>query len=310
MKIETKAGNDLSAPRITPHLWFDKEAVEAAEFYVSIFPNSRIDSRDRIEGGPPGDCDVVSFTLAGQPFMAISAGPLFKFNEAVSLVVPCKTQDEIDYYWEKLNADPNGGGQCGWIKDKFGLSWQITPTAIWELMPRADAAAKKRLTQAILSSKKFDIRRLMDAFEGRSGGNPSQRITVETTVAAPLDVVWKAYTTPEDIKRWNAASDDWHTTSASVDLQVGGHFSSRMEAKDGSMGFDFAGTYIKIVPNQLIEYVFGDRRAEVAFTPVAGGVKVRVTFDSETTHSIEQQRSGWQSILDNFARHAETKKAA
>ena len=134
------------------------------------------------------------------------------------------------------------------------------------------------------------------------------KITVETHVAAPIAQVWRAYTTPEDIKQWNAASDDWHTTAASVDLRPGGAFSSRMEAKDGSVGFDFAGTYTKIVQHELIEYSFGDRTAQVAFVPDAKGATVRVTFDGEETHSIEQQREGWQAILDNFARHVEAKR--
>ena len=135
------------------------------------------------------------------------------------------------------------------------------------------------------------------------------RIKVETTVAAPVEQVWRAYTSAEDIKQWNAASDDWHTTKASVDLREGGAFSSRMEAKDGSMGFDFAGTYTKIVKHKLIEYSFGDRKAEVEFTPANKGVTIRVTFDSEPTHSIEQQQIGWQAILNNFARHVEAKVA-
>jgi len=135
------------------------------------------------------------------------------------------------------------------------------------------------------------------------------RITVETTVAAPIAQVWAAYTSPEAIKQWNAASDDWHTTAATVDLRVGGHFSSRMEAKDGSFGFDFAGTYTKIEEHRLIEYAFGDRHAEVQFADVPGGVTVTVTFDVETTHSLEQQRSGWQAILENFRRYAEASAA-
>src|ERR1700746_3384654 len=106
---------------------------------------------------------------------------------------------------------------------------------------------------------------------------------------APIEEVWRAYTTPEDIKQWNAASADWHTTAASVDLREGGKFSSRMEARDGSMGFDFAGTYTKIVEPQLIEYSFGDRTARVELNPGEAGVTVRVTFDAESTHSIEQQ---------------------
>jgi uncharacterized protein YndB with AHSA1/START domain len=130
-------------------------------------------------------------------------------------------------------------------------------------------------------------------------------ITVQSTVAAPLAEVWGAYTTPEDIVQWNAASDDWHTTSARVDLRVGGEFSSRMEARDGSMGFDFAGTYTHIVPQQLLECLFGGRKSRIEFVQQPAGVLVRVTFDSEPSHSIEQQRVGWQAILDNFKRHVE-----
>lgn len=131
------------------------------------------------------------------------------------------------------------------------------------------------------------------------------KIKVETTVHAPIDRVWQAYVTPDDIVQWNAASADWHTTKASVDLRVGGAFSSRMEAKDGSFGFDFAGTYTRIVPHSVIEYSFGDRAAKVEFTPTPGGVKLAVSFDAEESHSVEQQQGGWQAILDNFARHVE-----
>ena len=131
------------------------------------------------------------------------------------------------------------------------------------------------------------------------------KISVETTVAAPIAQVWLAYTSPEHIKQWNAASDDWHTTAATVDLRVGGAFSSRMEARDGSMGFDFAGTYTRIVEHKLIEYSFGDRTAQVEFAEIPNGVRVRVNFDSEATHSIEQQQQGWQAILNNFGRHVE-----
>jgi uncharacterized protein YndB with AHSA1/START domain len=132
-------------------------------------------------------------------------------------------------------------------------------------------------------------------------------IIIETTVKAPIDKVWRAYTSPEDIIQWNAASDDWHTTSSSVELRVGGTFSSRMEAKDGSFGFDFAGTYTKIVPNELIEYVFDNRSASVEFMQTNNGVKVRITFVAETEHTIEQQEEGWQAILNKFAKHVEAK---
>ena len=137
-------------------------------------------------------------------------------------------------------------------------------------------------------------------------GNPMQ-ITVETTIAAPIKEVWQAYTSPEDIIQWNTASDDWHTTKASVDLRVGGEFSSRMEAKDGSAGFDFEGVYTKIIENQLIEYSFGDRSAKVSFTEEPSGVRVTVAFDTEDINSADDQRAGWQAILDNFAKHAISK---
>ena len=132
------------------------------------------------------------------------------------------------------------------------------------------------------------------------------KIAVETTVVAPIHTVWRAYTTPEDILQWNSASDDWHTTQASVELREGGAFSSRMEAKDGSFGFDFAGIYTRVVEYQLLEYSFGDRQASVAFTATPSGVKVTVAFDGEESHSVEQQRSGWQAILNNFKRHVES----
>lgn len=131
------------------------------------------------------------------------------------------------------------------------------------------------------------------------------KIAVETTVAAPIESVWRAYTTPEDIVHWNAASDDWHTTKASVDLRVGGAFSSRMEAKDGSFGFDFSGTYTAVEPHRRLAYAFGDRAAQVDFAVTTAGVSVRVEFEAEQTHSVEQQQGGWQAILNNFKRYVE-----
>jgi uncharacterized protein YndB with AHSA1/START domain len=131
------------------------------------------------------------------------------------------------------------------------------------------------------------------------------KITVETTVKAPLAEVWRAYNTPADITQWNTGHPDWHTPSASVDLREGGAFSSRMEAKDGSMGFDFAGTYTKIVDKKLIEYTFGDRAARVEFSEGPAGATVRVIFDAESENPEEMQRGGWQTILDNFKKHVE-----
>ena len=135
-------------------------------------------------------------------------------------------------------------------------------------------------------------------------------ITVETVVKADLNTVWSAWNDPEDIKQWNTASDDWHTTRSTVDLREGGSFSSRMEAKDGSMGFDFAATYTRVVPQELIEFEMGDgRKVKVEFSETGDGTLVRETFDAETENEPEMQRQGWQAILDNFARHAEAKAA-
>jgi uncharacterized protein YndB with AHSA1/START domain len=131
------------------------------------------------------------------------------------------------------------------------------------------------------------------------------KITIETTITASLDKVWAAWTTPDAIVRWNAASADWHTTKATVDLREGGIFSSRMEAKDGSMGFDFAGTYTKIIPHKFIDAQFGDRTMQVEFMPSGNAVLVRETFDAETQNSEDLQRQGWQAILDNFKSYVE-----
>ena len=133
------------------------------------------------------------------------------------------------------------------------------------------------------------------------------QISVEVVVDAPIDQVWGAYTSPEDIVQWNFASDDWHTPSATVDLRVGGKFVSRMEARDGSEGFDFEGTYTKIIEQRLIEYSFGDRIATVRFEEKADGIQVSVEFDAENENTEQDQRAGWQAILNNFAKHVASK---
>ena len=151
---------------IVPHLWFDKEAKEAADFYCALFPDSRVNYVTTIHDTPSGDCDVVSFTLAGQDFMSISAGPMFKFNEAISLMVYCDTQEEIDRYWKHLSAVP-ASEVCGWLKDKYGLSWQIVPTAMDEMMADPDPKRIARVMTAVLGMKKLDLAALQRAFDGK-----------------------------------------------------------------------------------------------------------------------------------------------
>jgi predicted 3-demethylubiquinone-9 3-methyltransferase (glyoxalase superfamily) len=165
----------MKIQRIRPCLWFDDQADEAARFYTGIFPNSRISSVSRygkagqeIHGRPPGSVMVVNFELDGQPFMALNGGPLFKFNEAVSLQVRCETQEEVDHYWGKLGAggDPNAQ-QCGWLKDRYGLSWQITPTIMEEFFKGEATPKSERAMSAMLEMKKLDINALKRAYDGK-----------------------------------------------------------------------------------------------------------------------------------------------
>ena len=151
--------------RIVPHLWYDKEAREAAEFYCSVFPDSSITNVTTLHGTPSGDTEIVSFVLDHQPFMAISAGPLFRFNESISFIVYCENQTEIDYYWDQLSAVPEAE-QCGWLKDKYGLSWQVVPTAMDTMMRDTDPVRLARVTEAFLQMKKFDLAALQRAYDG------------------------------------------------------------------------------------------------------------------------------------------------
>lgn len=155
--------------KITPFLWFDSNAEEAMEFYTSVFNDSKQVNVSRYQEGfpgPTGSVMVAEFELEGQRFIALNGGPQFKFNEAVSFVVNCDTQQEIDHYWSKLTADGGEESMCGWLKDKFGLSWQITPT-IMSKFYSSDSAGAQRAMQAMLQMKKLDIQKLQDAYDGK-----------------------------------------------------------------------------------------------------------------------------------------------
>jgi len=167
----------MPAPRVkrlSPFLWFDTQAEEAARFYISTFPNSRIvtvgrypDAGREVHGKPAGSVMTVAFELEGQSFTALNGGPHFRFNEAVSFVVSCTTQQEVDYFWEKLSAggDPKSQ-QCGWLKDKFGLSWQVVPDPLIEMLTHPDREKSQRAFQAMMQMKKLDIATARRAFEG------------------------------------------------------------------------------------------------------------------------------------------------
>lgn len=160
--------------RITPFLWFDTQAEEAVKFYTSIFKKSKIGNiarydkaGEKVSGRPAGSVMTVEFQIEGQDFIALNGGPIFKFNESISFVVNCRTQKEVDYYWKKLTS---GGGkevQCGWLTDKFGLSWQIVPTVLNELMGSKDAAKSQRVMEAMLKMVKLDIKKLKQAAKGK-----------------------------------------------------------------------------------------------------------------------------------------------
>ena len=160
--------------KITPFLWFDSQAEEAANFYVSIFTNSKIVSVNRYgeeaakaSGRPKGSVMTIGFELDGQHFTALNGGPVFKFTEAISFVVHCETQEEVDYYWEKLTADGGQESMCGWLKDKFGLSWQIIPSKLGELLSDPDREKSNRAMQAMLKMRKIIIADLQKAYDGK-----------------------------------------------------------------------------------------------------------------------------------------------
>jgi predicted 3-demethylubiquinone-9 3-methyltransferase (glyoxalase superfamily) len=158
--------------KITPFLWFDDRAEEAANFYTSLFKNSKIgrifrNTEEVAEktGCPVGSVLTIEFEIEGQKFVALNGGPLFKFNESVSLVINCETQEEVDYFWGKLTADGGEESACGWLRDKFGLSWQVTPTVLIDMLHDSDQEKSGRVMQAMLQMQKIDIKALKDAYE-------------------------------------------------------------------------------------------------------------------------------------------------
>ncbi len=164
----------LTKPKLMPCLWFDTQAEEAARFYCSVFKNSKFgrisyfpDAGQAVHGKPANSVLTVEFELEGIPFVALNGGPQFKFDEAVSFQVPCRTQDEIDYYWNALTADGGQEGPCGWLKDKFGLSWQVFPDFMPDILAGPDRAAAARVMNAFMQMKKFDLAAIRKAQEAK-----------------------------------------------------------------------------------------------------------------------------------------------
>jgi len=163
-------------PKITPFLWFDNQAEEAVKFYTSIFKNSKVGRVLRYgeeaakiseSGRPPGSVLTIEFEIEGQKFTALNGGPEFKFNESISFVVNCDTQKEVDYFWEKLSVDGGQESQCGWLRDKFGVSWQVVPTVLIEMLHDKDSEKTERVMKAMLQMQKLDIKKLNDAYAGK-----------------------------------------------------------------------------------------------------------------------------------------------
>jgi len=172
-EVPTPTGKEKVAPRIAPCLWFDTQAEQAAKFYTAIFENSRINKISRyteagrdVHGKKAGSVLTVEFELEGQTFTAFNGGPLFKFNEAVSFQIMCEGQAEVDYFWQRL-SDGGQEGQCGWLKDKFGVSWQVVPQVLPQMLSDADSSKRERAMGALMAMKKFDVAALQRAFVGQ-----------------------------------------------------------------------------------------------------------------------------------------------
>src|SRR5437773_8146820 len=166
--------NKSNMQKITPFLWFDDQAEEAVKFYTSIFKNSKVGKVLRYDeeaakisqsGRPPGSVLTLEFQIEGENFVALNGGPAFNFNESISFVVNCETQEEVDYFWQKLTADGGNESKCGWLKDKFGLSWQVVPTVLIDMLHDEDSEKSERVTKAMLQMKKIDIKTLKEAYE-------------------------------------------------------------------------------------------------------------------------------------------------
>ena len=160
--------------KITPFLWFDNQAEEAVKFYTSIFKDSKIgkitrygEAGEKVAGRPSGSVITIEFEVEGQKFTALNGGPQFKFTESISFVVNCGTQEEVDYFWDKLTADGGQESQCGWLKDKFGLSWQIVPTVLIDMLHDKDSRKSEHVMQAMLQMQKIDIKKLKAAYAGK-----------------------------------------------------------------------------------------------------------------------------------------------
>ncbi|MEM7658832.1 MAG: VOC family protein [Bacteroidota bacterium] len=297
--------------KISPAFLFAGEqrgkAETAIQQYTSLFPNSEIQDLSRYEAGDSdpaiGTLKHAEFTLKGMSFRATdnSHDHGGSFNEAISFVIHCRNQAEVDHYWEQLSE---GGEEmmCGWLKDRFGVVWQILPDELIHLINDPDPERAQRASGAMMRMRKIDI----DTIHKAANGELPPIFSVQAMVMAPIWEVWEKWTQPEHIIHWNFATDAWNAPAATSDLQEGGAFSYRMEAKDGSMGFDFTGTFTTVQAPHRLGYRMEDgRQVELLFSEAEGGTFVMQDIEAENQAPIERQQQGWQAIMNHFKRYVE-----
>lgn len=280
----------IATIKIAPCLWFTDEAEEAAAFYMSIFKKSRIlnvtrygKERHPIKGIQEGQVMTIKFELDEQEFVALNGGSPFKFNEAISFMIHCETQEEIDYYWDRLSEGGDESAQvCGWLKDRYGVSWQVVPSGLSEMLSDQDPARTERVTRAMLQMKKMDLHALQAAYEGTH----TYPLTVTRVFPVSVHQLWEAWTNSDLVKRWWGPSG-FTCPVADLDFREGGSSLVCMRAPREFGGQDFYNTwtYTKIVPQHKIEYILRFTDAEgKPFNPADAGMPQGVP--KEVPHSV------------------------
>lgn len=304
---------EIREQKIIPSLMFvgpnNGKAREALEYYTSIFPDSSIVTISTygdkaVDGQKPEDINYSLLNLDGYllTIMESAFDHKFQFSEGLSIVVDTEDQEQTDYYWEQLTMDGGQESNCGWLKDKYGMNWQIVPKRYYELTDsNPDKQQAEQVNNRLLRMHKIIVSELEEASQ-------QDFISIKANIKANVSRVWEFYTSPEAINRWNHASPDWDCKDAKVDLKVGGRYEATMFAKDGSNEFTFGGTYTAIEDLNYLEIKLDDGRLmQVVFTGAEKELTfVNINFNPESENPREMQKQGWQAILDNFREYCES----